>query len=359
MASPAKRRRLGRLSELSASLWEEVQRAVVRLRGTTVLRTPLIESPAVAEEVRKLLPAGAAPPRIFLKLESEQVTGSFKARGAMNKVKALLERGCKGVVTASTGNHGAACAHAMVHTRCMDTVKAEIVLPETAAQGKVQKLRSLGVPIRLHGRDAVAAETNARETAERSGATFISPYNDPEVVGGQGTIGVEIAEQFRAATGGEAPDCVLVPVGGGGMISGIAVALRHLCPSTEVVGAAPVVNACMKDSLEKGRLLSDQEFDGSRDTFSDGTAGGIEAGSITFPVCQELCPRQMGVSEFGIADAVRLLFHAHHKVIEGAAGTGIAALMSDPQRYAGRAVVVVLCGANVDAEKYRRMMGWQ
>lgn len=281
--------------------------------------------------------------RVFLKLENLQLTGSFKLRGAINKLLSLTaEERQQGVVAASSGNHGAAVAHG---ARILGT-RVVVYVPETASPTKVEAIEALGAEIRREPGDGLLAELAARRHAEEQGLAFLSPYNDNRVVGGQGTIGVELARQL------EQIDAVYVALGGGGLISGIAGYLKWLSTDVEVVACSPANSSVMADSVRAGQIL-DQE---SEPTLSDGTAGGVEQGAITFELCRGLVDRFVEVSEAEIRDAMRWVIGRHHTLIEGAAAVPVAALLKDGDRLAGRHVAVVLCGANVALETLRGIL---
>jgi threonine dehydratase len=287
------------------------------------------------------LGAGAAD--VHLKLENHQLTGSFKLRGALSRLTLLdADERRRGVVAASTGNHGAAvaCGAALVGT------SATIYAPETAAASKLDAVRARGAEVRLVGADCVEAEAAARAAAEETGATYVSPYNDPAVVAGQGTLGLELDEDLGPL------DAVFVSVGGGGLISGVGGVLKALGRDVEVVGCSPRNSAVMHASLEAGRLLDLP----SLPTLSDGTAGGVEPGAITFELCRDLIDRFVLVEEAPIAQAMRELLARHHALVEGAAAVAVAAFLAQRERYAGKRVAIVLCGANVDPRALRAVL---
>ena len=200
---------------------------------------------------------------VYFKCENLQHTGSFKARGALSKILSLNDSAStQGIVTASSGNHGAACAFAMQKVG----VKGIVYVPETASETKIAAIRRLGAEVRLFGTDGLDTELEARAQAEANGMTFISPYNDADVIAGQGTIGLELLTQL--------PDVhmVYLAVGGGGLIGGVASALKALKPSVEVIGCSPVNSNVMEKSVAAGEILDLP----SLPTLSDGTAGGVE-----------------------------------------------------------------------------------
>lgn len=305
----------------------EIQRAGQRIRP--FIRRTYLEPSAYYSQL-----SGA---NVFFKCENLQHTGSFKARGALNKLLSLSEtERANGVVSASTGNHGAAVAFAAARVG----TRALIFVPHKAAASKLAAIERLGGEVRVHGHDSVEAERQARAYAAERGLAFVSPYNDPQVIGGQGTIGLELADQLPEV------DAVLASVGGGGLIAGIAAALKQARPAARVVGCWPENSQVMLQSIKAGRILDLP----SEPTLSDGTAGGVEEDSITFPLCRDLIDDYETVSEAEIAEQMRSFMAAHHQLIEGSAAVPIAALLKKREQLAGKNVVVVLCGANVDLE---------
>lgn len=280
---------------------------------------------------------------VYLKLENIQLTGSFKLRGAANKVLSLTkDEKCKGLITASTGNHG--LAFAWIANKF--NVKGTIFLPETSSPPKIEALRLYGADIQTYGDDCVKAEIHARKIAKEEGLTFISAYNDPQIIGGQGTIGIELARQVPGV------DCVLVPVGGGGLIAGISGYLKTENRNIEIIGCQPEKSAVMYASIKAGRIL-DME---SAPTLSDGSAGGIEPGAITFPICQELVDDFILVTEEEIISALRLIIEKHYLLIEGAAALPVAAFIQKIDRFQGKNVVLVLSGSKISLETLRKIL---
>ncbi len=276
---------------------------------------------------------------VYLKLECLQITRSFKVRGALNALLQLPPG--HEVVAASTGNHGLAVAYGMARLG----VRGEIVLPETVAPAKRARLEEAGATLRFHGQDGVETERYARALSERTGRAFISPYNDPAVVSGQGTVGPEIRKRLPDV------DVVFVPVGGGGLIGGIAGYLKAVAPWTRVVGCLPANSPVMLESVRAGRIVDMP----TAPTLSDGTAGGIEAGAITFNLCQSHVDDWVVVSEDQIRAAMRQVFDAHGIVIEGAAGVAVAAMKDYAGRHPalrGARAVAILCGGNIDLDLF-------
>jgi threonine dehydratase len=278
--------------------------------------------------------SGLAKADIYFKLENLQHTGSFKVRGAMNKVLALTrDERERGVVTASTGNHGAATAYSLGKLNATGIV----FVPESASLDKVQAIQRLGAQVRYFGDDTADTEAHARQYAREKGLTYIPPYNDLQVIGGQGTIGVELANQLDRI------DAVFAALGGGGLISGIAGWLKSIQPNVKVIGCSPENSQVMIQSIRAGKILDLP----SRPTLSDGTAGGVEPGSITFELCRDLVDEYETVTEAQIKDSLRQYLQVHHLLIEGAAAVALAAFLKQADRLAGKNVVVVLCGANI------------
>jgi threonine dehydratase len=280
---------------------------------------------------------------VYFKQENLQHTGSFKVRGALNKVLSLPEADLKrGVVTASTGNHGLAVAYSLE----VAGAKGSVFVPENASKGKVAAIQRMGVPVKVHGTDSAETEGYARAYAERQGLTFVSPYNDPQVVGGQGTLGIELARQAAEL------EVVFIALGGGGLISGIAALLKSLNPQMEIIGCSPENSQVMIQSLRAGEILDLA----SHPTLSDGTAGGVEPGSITFALCQDLVDDLITVSEEEIAAALLAYLDIHHMLVEGAAAVPLAALLKHKARFADRRAAIVLCGANISLETLRSVL---
>lgn len=298
-----------------------------------VRRTPVESSPILA---------GDGDRRVHLKLENLQRTGSFKLRGAVNALRQLSpEERARGVIGASSGNHGLALAEAARGAG----VRALIFVPEAAARTKVAAIESLGADVRRVSGDPVEAEREARRHADATGRSFVSPYNDLRVVAGQGTVGVEIARDLGAV------DVLFASMGGGGLVSGAGGYLKSV-RGTRVVACSPANSAVLHESLKAGRILDLP----SLPTLSDGTAGGVEEGSVTLDLCREVVDLSLTVSEEEIAAAMRLIIGHHHTLIEGSAGVAVAAYLQTRERWSGLDVAIVLCGANVDPEVLKAVL---
>ena len=313
---------------------KDVLEAYARIRKD-IRRTPL--EPA-AELGR------AAGARVFVKWECDQITGSFKLRGALNKLRALSpDERVRGVVSASTGNHGLAIGHAAR----LEGVSLTLFLPRTAAAVKRAKIEALGVDIRTFGDDCGETEVHAREYALGAGRIYVSPYNDSSIIAGQGTIGIESLEDEPGV------DDVLVAIGGGGLIAGIAGYLKAVKPGTRIFGVEPETSAFMKASVEAGHLVSIAEGP----TVADAVAGGIEPGAITFPLCRDLVDAYITVPENAIVAAMEMVHRTYGRRIEGAAALPIAGLLGQPERFRGRTIVCVASGGNIDPGRFDELVG--
>jgi len=289
-----------------------------------VTRTPLRPSQALSR---------AAGGQILLKLECLQVTNSFKARGAANAVLRLPLPGSL-IVTASGGNHGRAIAWAAERFGH----RAIVFTPRTAPRAKTEAILAHGAELRADAGSYDEAERLAREAAVEPGATFISPYNHPHVIAGQGTIGLELFDQDPAL------DAIVVPIGGGGLISGVAVAAKALWPSIRVVGVEAERSAAFTAALAAGRLVDITV--GS--TVADGLGGNVEAETMTWPFVRGLVDEVVTVTEDEIVAAMRHLSDAEAMVAEGAGATALAAVRSGRTDVAGQRVAVLVTGGNVD-----------
>ena len=314
-------------------LLPEILAAEERIRPH-ILQTPLIHSMPLSDRT------GAD---VYLKMESEQHTNSFKARGAMNKVLSLAkEERALGVVTSSTGNHAQGVARACMFAGCPGT----IYLPNGVDPSKVEAIQRYPVDLVFNDGNALETELHAKHQAAVQGKIWISPYNDPQIIGGQGTIGVELSQQLPSA------DDVIVTVGGGGLIGGIAVYLKAHMPGTRIIGGQPDRSAAMYHCIRAGRVVRTEQHE----TLSDGSAGDVEPGSITFPVCRDLVDDYILVSEEEIGEAIRFMVHEHHKIVEGSAGVAVASLLKRKDEFRGRTVVIVICGANIAASTLKTVL---
>jgi threonine dehydratase len=296
-----------------------------------IRETPLEESRALSE---------ATHARVFLKLENVQETGAFKLRGAASKLLSLSkDEAARGIVAASTGNH--ALAVATVARKL--GMPAEIFVSEHIHPAKRAKIEALDARVNAVKGDALLAEVMARREAGSSRRPYISPYNDPVVVEGQGTLAVEVMRQLPPL-GVERLDAIFVAVGGGGLIGGIGAHLERVSPSTLVVGCWPRNSPALYECMRAGEIIEVPE----QRTWSTSTAGGVEPGAMTLELCTRVIDRSILVSEEQILDAARRVHRDEGHVIEGAAAVAVAALLERAGDYAGKNVVIVICGGNVD-----------
>ncbi len=294
---------------------------------STVRRTPTIEAPILSER-------GNA--RIVHKLENLQTTGSFKIRGATNKILALSEEErSRGVVVCSSGNHGRAVSHVASKLG----IRATICVPDTVPENKRQAIRRLGAELIVAGATYSEASDATTRLQEERGLTMIHPFDDPLVIAGQGTIGLELLEDFPDI------DTVLVPLSGGGLMSGIAFALKSADPAIRTIGITMEHGPAMVDSLRAGKVVDVVE----EPTLADALAGGLGAENIyTFEMVREFVDDTVLVSEEEIAAAMAYALEEYHLVVEGGGAVGIAALLSEKVPNLGKNVAVVVSGGNVD-----------
>jgi len=317
-------------------LVQDIKAADRRIKAVAdgVLETPLDESDVLSERT------GTS---FLLKGEHLQTTGSFKLRGALNRVLLLNdEERKKGIVASSSGNHGIATAHAAR----VDGVDVTIYLPESVSLLKLAKMNRLGANTILVPGVYADCEKAARATVVSQGTTFFSPYSHPDAIAGQGTVGLELAAQC--------PDlaAVYASVSGGGLIGGIGTYLKAQRPDVEIIGCWAENASAMHQCLERGEI-----FDATvGQTLSDGTAGSIEEGAITFPICQQVVDRHVLVSEAEIASAMRDIAASERFIIEGSAGVAVAAALKTASDYRGRKVAVVICGRNIAMDTFRTVL---
>ena len=276
---------------------------------------------------------------VWLKCENLQRTGSFKIRGGYVRISRLTpEERARGVVAASAGNHaqGVALAAQLLG------IKSTVFMPEGAPIPKERATRAYGADVVFEGHVLEESLVGARRFAEETGAVLIHPFDHVDIVAGQGTLGVELMQQ--------APDldAVFVSVGGGGLVGGLGTAIKRIRPQTRIVGVWPENSAAMLGALEAGAIIDVEE----RDTLSDGTAGAVEPGSITFLICQAVIDDRVTVSEAEIAQAMRRIAGAERWMVEGAAGVALAGLVRQAGAWRGRKVAVVLCGRNIALDTF-------
>jgi len=310
--------------------FDDVKQAETRLAGA-VRRTPLVENDALNSRVGK---------RVLVKLECLQHTGSFKWRGGWNSVKALVESGSKqGVIAYSSGNH----AQGVSRAAKLLGVPAVIVMPSDAPPIKINNTRGYGAEVVLYDRPGGEDREKIGETiANERGLTLIRPYDEVNVVAGQGTCGLEIAEQARVAGVEEAP--VLVCCGGGGLTSGIALAFSALAPGLTAYPVEPTLADDVCRSLESGKR---EQLIGVPDTVCDAIIT-PSPGEITFPILKQHCPRGFAVDDDAVAEAVRLAFTELKVVAEPGGAAALAAVLTQGATLPGDAIIAVITGGNVD-----------
>ena len=271
---------------------------------------------------------------LFFKTENFQKTGSFKLRGAMSKLTSLTNE--VPIITASSGNHGIACSHAAMTTGHSLTV----VLPENVAKAKLEKIESYGTTVMLNPGDSGLAEQQARKLSEKDEYVYVSPYNDPMVMAGQGTIGLEILEQLPNV------DNVFISLGGGGLVSGIGAVIKTAKPEVQVFGISAMNSAALSASIRAGKVVETEHLD----TLADGCAGGVDEGSITLPVASEVIDHLIECSEEEISNAIKLLAWEENMIVEGAAGLAYAGYLAQKANISNQKSIVLLCGSNFDKE---------
>ncbi len=306
---------------------EDIEEARKRIKGH-IKNTPLHHSKYLSELV------GGS---VFLKLESEQLTGSFKVRGALNRLMTLKkEETSRGVITASTGNHGLGTAFAAKQLG----ISAQVVFPKEASVVKLKKMRKAGVEV-IQDVGYEEIESYARKIAADKNLTYVSPYNDPMIIAGTGTTGLEIVEQLMNI------DAVIVPIGGGGLISGIATAVKAMSPHTEMIGVQSEVSPEIYESWKAGHWVNAEESD----SLAQGLMGGVESDSITLDIIQENVDRIVLVQEKSILEAIRILYEKENLVIEGAGAASTAVLLEHKSQFIGKRVVAVVSGGNISEEE--------
>ncbi|MFB3058710.1 MAG: threonine/serine dehydratase, partial [Gammaproteobacteria bacterium] len=268
---------------------------------------------------------------------------SFKMRGAMNKLLSLNESERKqGIITASSGNHGMATSQA---ARVVG-LEATVYVPETVSPLKLSNMKRLGAKTVLVPGNGVEAEIVGRAAAKQQAKTFVSPYSDLDIIAGQGTVGLELAAQCADLA------AVYICVGGGGLISGIGSYLKARRPEIDIIGCWPENATAMHLCLERGEIYDTPETK----TLSDGSAGGVEAGAITFPICQQVIDRHLLVSEDEIISAMCDMAAYENFIIEGAAGVALGAALKTAGDYKARSIAVVICGRNVAVDTFRSVL---
>jgi threonine dehydratase len=316
---------------------DDIRRARQRV-APLVRRTPLVRSDWLSD---------AAGGDVHLKLESLQVTNSFKARGAANAVLALQERSGNGplpeLVTASAGNHGRAMAWAAAHAGA----RTVIFTPKRAPAAKLDAIRRLGADLRAEADTYEDSERLAKEYSRRTGSPFISAYSHPDLLSAIGGIALEVIEDWPSVSQ------IVVPVGGGGLLAGVAAAVNAVRPAVEVVGIEAEASHPFAASLSAGRIVEVEVGQ----TIADGLAGNMDLDNLAFPIIQSLVNRMAMVSEAELCDAIRGLVRHEHLIAEGAGAVGVAAVCSGRVECSGRHTAVIVSGANIDMPLLASILG--
>ncbi|TPK98205.1 hydroxyectoine utilization dehydratase EutB [Mesorhizobium sp. B2-4-14] len=311
----------------------DIRAARERIAGK-IERTPTVLSEALSERL-------GIP--VHLKLEHRQITGSFKLRGASNAVASLsMREKARGVVAASTGNHGRALAHAAK----LEGTRAVICMSRLVPQNKLDAIRRLGAEIRIVGTSQDDAQQEVERLVAEEGLVMLPPFDHPAIIAGQGTLGLEMIEQVPDAA------LVLVQLSGGGLASGVAAAIKGVSPGTRVVGVSMARGAAMKASLDAGRPVLVEELP----TLADSLGGGIGLDNqLTFAMCRDLLDDIVLLSEEEIAAGIRHAYEQEREIVEGAGAVGIAALLAGKVSASGP-MVVLLSGRNIDMELHKKIV---
>ncbi|KAH8653607.1 threonine dehydratase [Xylariales sp. PMI_506] len=290
-----------------------------------------------------LLPARSAGKAhgaaVLFKAENFQLTGSFKIRGAMSKMSSAATSSER-LITASSGNHGigAACASQAL------SKNLTVVLPETVVPAKLDKIKAYGVNVILHGAETGLAEQHAQQLAASDGYTYVSPYNDADIVAGQGTIGLEILEQCPDV------DNIFVAMGGGGLISGIGSVIKAFHPQTKIFGVSATNSKALAASMAVGHVVETDHLE----TLADAVAGGIDLDSITLPLATSVVDQVVECDEGEIKAALKSIAIEENMIVEGSAALALAGFNKVAADLGGQRSVIVLCGANFDQKTIQR-----
>lgn len=280
--------------------------------------------------------------KLLFKAENFQLTGSFKLRGAMSKMSAHPSNNGQRLITASSGNHGIGAALA-AHTLSKNLT---VVLPETVVPAKLKKIQSYGVDVILHGAETGLAEQHAQKLAASGEYTYISPYNDPDIVAGQGSIGLEILEQCPQV------DNIFISMGGGGLISGIGSVCKAFSPKTKIYGVSAINSKALAESVKVGKVVETEHLD----TLAEAVAGGMDEDSITLPLAMSVVDEVIECSEDDIVAALKDIAFGENMIVEGSAALALAGYTKVAQKVSGQTSVIVLCGANFDQERLTRII---
>lgn len=299
-----------------------------------LIPTPLEFSPYLSDQIDG---------EVWLKLDLVQKTASFKFRGALNKILSLTEEELDGgVVSASTGNYALAVAEAMrIRNR-----RATIYVGNDMDESRLEILRAQGLDLVVFDGDAWGAEIEARRVADEEGKVYVSPYNDPIVVGGQGTCGYEISQQLPDL------DAAFFACGAGGLLTGSSAWLKSHNPDVLTFGVSPSNSPVMFESVRQDKMITMD----TKPTLADTCGGGVDLDTITLDYCRRYSDGIVLLSEDEIAAAIRLLFEQHRLVAEGSGVLGIGGILKNKEEFKGKKVVAVVCGRNIDLEVFKRII---
>jgi threonine dehydratase len=280
---------------------------------------------------------------LFLKLENLQITSSFKPRGVFNKLLHLsAEEKNKGIITASAGNHGQAVAFAAQKLNYY----ARVVVPKTTPKVKIDGIKKYGADLVLFGENYDEAERKAKELARKDGCAYVSPYNDELIIAGHGTIGLEIIEALPNF------DAVMVPLGGGGLISGISIAIKSNRPDVQVIGVQSKSSPVMYESLKAGKIVDVQKK--GKKSVAEGLSGNV--GPITFEIVQKYVDSVLLVKEETLRQAVYLLWNYDKQVVEGSGAAAVAPVIENKPLFKDKIVVSVVTGGNIDSDLFQSIL---
>lgn len=302
--------------------------------GSRIYNTPVIRSKIYGED-------------LYYKADNFQHTGSFKIRGAMSKLTKLLETYAPDdlkLITASSGNHGIGASTAATELGLTMTV----VLPTNVAPMKLDRIKAGGATALLEGAEAGASELHAQAHAEQDGFIYVSPYNDPDIIAGQGTIGLELLEAFADRQ----IDNIFISIGGGGLISGIGAAIKHASPKTKIWGVSAINSAAFDAALKMGHVVETEHLP----TLADAVAGGIDEQTITLGIAGQMVDECLLCSEEDIERCFRILALDEGMVVEGAAALALAGYEQVRTSLKGQTSIVLLCGGNIDAQQARQLL---
>jgi len=315
---------------------EDVKTSHMRIRNH-IFHTPFLHDVKLSD---------ALGCHAYLKMEMQQCSGSFKARGAFNKILFELEQkrdDSPFFIAASTGNHAVAFCHVLSSLG----LQGKVFLPENVSTAKLSIIKSMGVEFELVGKNSLATEVYARGVADATGHTLVHPYNDSFIISGQGTVALEMLQEVSDL------DVIVAPVGGGGLISGICLYAKSIRPEVVIVGCQPLHSPEMVRSIERGEIISEEI---SMPTLSDGTAGGMEQGSITFDICRELVDEWALITEAEIAFEIREMVQNNQLIIEGASALPLAFLRKNADRFKSRKVGLVMTGKRIGYDRLRELI---